>query len=231
MQKEHDVISDMLDVFEKMLSQLDLDESLVTNEDLQQVLAFFVKYTDVYHHAKEEELLFPAADKQGIVTQQGGPKCSLFYGMFTENNSLNHTLADVAAYKQDLPVYSAKPCVQQLIDKNSPLKVPLSEHEVGHYSVQLMKAEVGQRIETSDWDKALFLKVAYRFIQMLRGHIRKEDECLFLALKQSFSTEVALECSKKFEDFNNKNIELNNWAVSTLAHLSKKYSAERLSNS
>lgn len=66
---EHDVIKKGLDVLEALSKS---ERNKVSQRDIQNLLEFFSGFADKCHHAKEEDLLFPLAEKRGI-PGEGGP--------------------------------------------------------------------------------------------------------------------------------------------------------------
>jgi len=68
---EHRGMKLMLRIIEKMCERLK-SGSGVEPEHLEQVLEFLRVFADKCHHAKEEELLFPALEKAGV-PREGGP--------------------------------------------------------------------------------------------------------------------------------------------------------------
>ena len=67
---EHNGIKLMLRILDKMCARLKSGEK-VPPEHLDQVLEFLGVFADRCHHAKEEELLFPAMEKAGVSKEQG----------------------------------------------------------------------------------------------------------------------------------------------------------------
>lgn len=64
---EHEIIKGGLDVLE-LLSKADKEFQV---SDVKGVLGFFKEFADDCHHAKEERLLFPIAEKRGIRKEKG----------------------------------------------------------------------------------------------------------------------------------------------------------------
>ena len=62
LREEHGHIMKMLAAWQKILEKLDRPEEGLIN-DLGQVMGFLETYIDRCHHAKEEEILFPALKK------------------------------------------------------------------------------------------------------------------------------------------------------------------------
>ncbi len=80
LKKEHKAIELMLKVLEKLCEKIE-SEKEVNPEHLDQILEFIKVFGDKCHHAKEEELLFPAMEDSGI-PREGGP----IGVMLTEHN-------------------------------------------------------------------------------------------------------------------------------------------------
>jgi len=71
LKNEHKAILLMLEVAESVSQKLEAGEK-VPAEHLTQMVDFIRGFADKCHHAKEEDLLFPAMEKTGI-PRQGGP--------------------------------------------------------------------------------------------------------------------------------------------------------------
>jgi len=68
---EHETIKTMLKVLENLATKFEKGE-LVDLEQVKKAIEFITGFADRCHHAKEEDLLFPALEKAGI-PRQGGP--------------------------------------------------------------------------------------------------------------------------------------------------------------
>ena len=68
---EHKAILLMLEVTENVSRKLEAGDS-VPGGDLIRIVDFIQGFADKCHHAKEEDLLFPAMEKTGV-PRQGGP--------------------------------------------------------------------------------------------------------------------------------------------------------------
>src|SRR4030042_3220720 len=71
LKNEHKAILLMLEVAESVSRKLEAGEN-VPAEHLTEIVDFIRGFADKCHHAKEEDLLFPAMVKTGI-PRQGGP--------------------------------------------------------------------------------------------------------------------------------------------------------------
>src|SRR5512141_1564626 len=71
LKEEHAGIKLMLDILAKVCGRLESGES-VDQRHLDQILEFLKVFVDKCHHAKEEDILFPAMERSGIPVE-GGP--------------------------------------------------------------------------------------------------------------------------------------------------------------
>jgi len=71
LKNEHRAILLMLEVAESVSRKLEAGEK-VPAEHLNKIVGFIQGFADKCHHAKEEDLLFPAMEKTGV-PRQGGP--------------------------------------------------------------------------------------------------------------------------------------------------------------
>ncbi len=78
---EHQVILRVLGVLERLVARSERGERFEV-EALQRCVEFFRAFADACHHAKEEDLLFPALESRGI-PREGGP-----IGMMLEEHRL-----------------------------------------------------------------------------------------------------------------------------------------------
>lgn len=69
--REHGDILAMIQVVREMVRRLETDEP-VDPDHLEKAIYFIRNYADKYHHAKEEDLLFPAMHDAGV-PKDGGP--------------------------------------------------------------------------------------------------------------------------------------------------------------
>ena len=69
--REHEVIIRALSVLRAMADRIERGQP-VRQDDVARLLTFFVEFADRFHHAKEEDLLFPAMVEAGF-PGDGGP--------------------------------------------------------------------------------------------------------------------------------------------------------------
>lgn len=152
-----------------------------------------------YHHAKEEDLLFPLILKTTI-PRSGGANCSQYfsprvieqslfnsYGALNEALKCHGTVADVT--DTDLRKLARS--------QNSPLMVPIEDHICGARAAQWIQPLV-------DRGDPLLLEVFIRFSDFLRDHIEREDNCLFLQCERTFTWELKDSYKKSYEALEQK---------------------------
>jgi hemerythrin-like domain-containing protein len=71
LKEEHELIMIMLRILEKVCANIEAGESM-NAENVGMILDFFKSFADIFHHAKEEALLFPAMEEAGV-QGEGGP--------------------------------------------------------------------------------------------------------------------------------------------------------------
>lgn len=72
LKNEHKAILRMIDVLRSVSARLETGSGAVEPDDLAQIVDFIRVFADQCHHAKEEDLLFPAMEEAGI-PREGGP--------------------------------------------------------------------------------------------------------------------------------------------------------------
>lgn len=75
LKEEHEVIKKGLDILDFLIK---LGPSEVLDSDVKKLLEFFSEFADKCHHAKEEDILFPLAEKRGIPKECGPIGVMLF---------------------------------------------------------------------------------------------------------------------------------------------------------
>lgn len=186
LKEEHKVIRRMLAVLVSISGKSDQEPVPVGDlETIMGCLAFAVR---VRHHDKEEEVLFPALARHGRL-REGGPRCTFFFKYKMDGAYINDIMEVVAQRKETLKPPSHNENVLSFFKENSPLTIPLEEHDVGFYTVQLINQEIQKYKENPQSSTQLS-----RFVNLYAGlmdlHIRKEDECLFVMASEQLSAEI-----------------------------------------
>lgn len=70
LKKEHEGIKLMLSIMDEICNRLEAGEKVRT-KDIDSIIEFIKTFADKCHHAKEEDLLFPAMEKAGIPREEG----------------------------------------------------------------------------------------------------------------------------------------------------------------
>ncbi|MHC4063862.1 MAG: hemerythrin domain-containing protein [Planctomycetota bacterium] len=143
---EHRVIERVLDAFERVLPKNPVDKEFIAS-----ALDFFRSFADRFHHAKEEDELFPELERAGI-PREGGP-----------------------------------------------IGCMLEEHQQGRAYLRA----VGENLEAAaegDATAAQTVRDAGAgYIALLRDHIQKEDNVLFMLADQALGPDQQQALSAAFE--------------------------------
>ncbi len=123
---EHRLILEVAAVLERVL-----DSGTVDTDSLTDCVTFFRLFADACHHGKEEDLLFPALESEGMPVDSG------------------------------------------------PIAVMLHEHRIGREFVGRMAAALPGVADEDAASKVEFAAAGRGYIELIRGHIAKEDGVLF----------------------------------------------------
>lgn len=203
LKEEHDNINKFIPTFYKM--GINLVSREVRKEALDLSMEFILNYIENYHHGKEEELLFPLAASCGLL-RGGGPRCTHFYGKFLNTNFNRRISAQVKNYP-DIKEYKIRKSVSRLVEENSPLKIPLEEHEQGYYLVQMIKFEISKMNESTRENLFVLSKLIRWYAETLRNHVDKENDCLFVRLESVIHEDQWESLNPHLENFNYKHEE------------------------
>lgn len=213
--KEHLTIQSFLSKFEKISHYLS-SKKINDTQYFRNSLDFIRNYVGKYHHAKEEDILFPFVENLKML-KNGGPKCTLFYDMFMQSDYKNKVIAEHKKYS--FKEYRPSQNVKKIIAAKSPLEIPLEDHESGYYLLESMYVECDKIDSYSKHDRAQLSKLSLWYQDMLHQHIRKEEECLFVALKQQFNPEQRAELNKRNTRFNSDHKDLLQQSLENLTNI------------
>ncbi len=146
---EHRMIISVMDILEKICLVME-DGKKVDPADLEQIVEFLKVFADHSHHAKEEDLLFPAMEKAGV-PREGGP-----------------------------------------------IGVMLAEHDEGRGYIQEISAGI-EKYKINGSGAEEIIENAQNYINLLRQHIDKEDNILYMIAERSLSSDAQKKLSIDFE--------------------------------
>lgn len=162
-----DVLNTLREQHQKILKMLDQPERALE----------LIHFVEKEHHPLEEEQLFPFLNLKDCL-KEGGPRCTMYMGMRLEFNPLTQVRKhlDKLFQKTDFrpPPYSSLPWLMP----SNPLSIPYEEHIVGAELAQSM--EYLLRLEGGHLKEEFFLLLYDDYCRLLRMHIDKEDNCLFV---------------------------------------------------
>jgi hemerythrin-like domain-containing protein len=127
---EHQVILAVLECLAALTDQVRQGGEIDSDAFLKSI-DFIRGFADKWHHAKEEDLLFPALERKGV-PKEGGP-----------------------------------------------IGVMLYEHDVGRRHVQRMEEALRGAAAGDEKARAALIENASGYVELLRGHIGRENNVLF----------------------------------------------------
>ncbi|WP_196138782.1 hemerythrin domain-containing protein [Aliikangiella sp. G2MR2-5] len=152
LKKEHCLILSVIQHSKKLVSQARLMEWKTFSHQVEFVIEFIENFTDSYHHYKEEELLFSALNKPGVLTH-----CNPVGQMLYEHESARKAVNNIKSGLKErciegicsgLEEYGA--LLEQHIFKEDNILYPMAERsldEVAQEKVLQAMQEVDARME------------------------------------------------------------------------------------
>lgn len=175
---EHQLFLAALDIFPQSAASVHFDSRL--RGPLFQALRNFFRFLEKEHHGKEEDILFPILD-EGNIADLGGVKCALYFTpRVLETGSLNsyRTLWEAMGLPEALQPPPAPSFRGRMFEKKSMLTVPLEDHILGAAAAKwILSLERNPGAEIASALK--------HYANFLRGHIKREDDCLFPQCERS----------------------------------------------
>ena len=153
---EHEGVRIMLGILEKLRGKLETAGS-IDKEHFEGILEFLKVFVDKCHHAKEEELLFPALVAAGV-------------------------------------------------PEEGPIAVMLREHEMGRGYVSAMSRTWGTYMAGDKSSSGEIMQNAQEYILLLRNHIEKENNVLFVMADDLLSEKKQDELFEGFEKIEEERI-------------------------
>ncbi len=112
---------------------------------------------------------------------------------------------------------------------DGPTGAMLAEHEQGRQRVRAMEAAIEAATQGDTGALKEFTKNAQQFSQLLRGHIEKEDRCLFTMASQALSDQEQCDLLMKFDQVDSEEFGSTTHAkyLKMADDLSARYQVER----
>jgi len=171
--EEHRIIEKALRVLET-LTQENAGEKLFPIEKWKSCLCFFRLIADRCHHAKEEKVLLPALLQLDTLLG-GGPQCTLFKEL---HMMLPSYIQQVDAINQE---HGLKTKTSFGLDYGNVTNPVLEEHIIGRtYLGWMQKGVDAIHTDPSVATENLLMRDTRGYLFLLKGHIQKEDQCLFV---------------------------------------------------
>lgn len=168
---------------EKILASLREQHQLILQllEDPDKILEL-IQFVEEVHHPLEEQELFPAMANAPWL-RQGGPRCSFHMGLRLERDPLGRMRSHLNAFYKKAswsPPLFVNP---DWLTQQNPLSVPMEEHAVSHELAESIKYLL--KNTDSEFYREHFKTLHTDFVDLLKMHIDKEDNCLFVICEQN----------------------------------------------
>lgn len=176
---EHILVNKYVDKVETLSFELEKEVSL-TLLKIENILPLLKKFIVDIHHWKEEEVLFPLI-QANVPLQRGGPQCTHFmtFKLFNDPTSWIFREAEKRKMNTSMPEkYLPYKAV------NSPLMIPLEEHLAGDLAIQMAWQELDLVKKNQKNSSHLLSVILQKYVDLLRIHSKKEDDCLFILADQ-----------------------------------------------
>lgn len=158
-------------------------------DELRRLHAALKLYLGDLHHGEEEELLFPAlASLQ--TPMPGGPQCTYFMGLAMEWDPVEPLRQAAKAQGAELPKIRLE--LNSALEANPMFGIPLGEHQAGHYALE----RIGKWLQTPASIEEL-RGIVSDYLKLMRQHIQKEDQCLFVMADELLSEDTQTELVRK----------------------------------
>lgn len=141
-------------------------------------------YVENEHHPLEEQELFPHIKDQPFLCK-GGARCSYFMGLRLDFDTTKDDRALLGNFYSEAS-YQLRPYpIPIWLSSQSPLSMPFDEHVLGAELAGSILFLLNQS-ESALYEE--FFASLYRsYCRLLRVHIDKEDNCLFIMCEQNLS--------------------------------------------
>ncbi len=169
-------------------------------ENLLRALDQIKMRVSVIHHEKEEAILFPEMANHPRI-REGGPRCGFISKYVFEETYVNELMAPIKSSGFTLEEHPHSQLMKDLLIKNSPLAVPLREHDTGYQALQYLNHKMNLAKEGQDVNFNSLLEYFDIYVRFMDLHIRKEDECLFVLARNILSSEVLERLEKRAIEF------------------------------
>ncbi len=182
---EHEVVGKQLDALEFEIENLS-KEGVV--ERIRAQLNHLRYIVEDVHHKNEEELLFPELHSR-VNLKEGGPECARFMTLkqFSDPAQIIFKQGKKRGHDAEVLLKRNK---SELLE--SPLIIPMEEHVAGQIAIHLAEFEIANLLKHNSSSEALasLRKIITTYISLMRHHIQKENECLFVLADQHIPANI-----------------------------------------
>ncbi len=158
---------------------------------LELLMKFIPTFVEHLHHGKEEDILFPLLANHPALNQ-GGPQCTFFMGIKLNRDPVN-PIFDVMGKP---PLHHPKPAIDEILKNQSPLRIPIEEHQAGAAAIHFLKSRLQQNLVDET-----FARMLQNYRQLLQSHMDKENKCLFILATEALPLNVRKQAYDQVREF------------------------------
>ena len=189
---EHKDVARLISNLDQLLSESPSSWDLA---HLNLLMNFIPVFVEQLHHGKEEDILFPLLAENPALNQ-GGPQCTFFMGMKLNRDPVNPIFDVMGRPATKHP----KVMIDQILKNQSPLRIPIEEHQAGAAAIHFLKSRLQQNLVDET-----FARMLQNYRQLLQSHMDKENKCLFILATEALPLKVREQAYEQVRDFE-KNI-------------------------
>jgi hemerythrin-like domain-containing protein len=154
---------------------------------------------------EEHQLILRACDALeafgGVVSSGGGDREEL--GRFVR---FIREFADARHHGKEEDILFTAMVAAGFPRDGGPIAVMLMDHEAGRAHVAAMAERAGQATPWSELDRAAVAEAASGYAQLLRGHIRKEDQILYPMARMRLHDELMARVDRECASFEERQV-------------------------
>jgi hemerythrin-like domain-containing protein len=164
---------------------------------LKEFFAYCENEIQKQHNLKEELVLFPAMSSKAAI-QAGGPLCMLYFDLHMANHPLDRSAA-ACGKKRTQPGPTNVPAhLRTFFEENTPVCIPTTDHlAAAELTLRANEILSGEQNENALRELKFLADV---YVDLMKGHFEKENNCLLPMCHSILSVDDLNECARRWAD-------------------------------
>lgn len=150
------------------------------------------------HNLKEELFLFRAMSGKAAI-QAGGPLCMLYFDMYLANHPLDRSAAACGKKRTHPDPKNVPAHLRTFFEENTPVCIPTTDHLAATELTSRAKEILSGEQNENALRELRFLASVY--IDLMKGHFEKENNCLLPMCHSILSVDDLDECARQCADW------------------------------